>query len=592
MSKRTTIELSREEVSSAIPSLGACLLVTSVDSVKLIDIDGCVRFVNDAGLALLEADSFAALLGKLWVEFWPEEARPLVRDALNQARRGGVARFTAIRPTMKGILKWWEVVVAPLSDQAGRSGLLMATSRDVSKQKARAEAIDAAAFKFRALANSIAQLAWMADASGYIFWYNKRWFDYTGSTLEEAEGWGWRASHHPEHVERVVKKISECFRTGEEWEDTFPLRGVDGAYRWFLSRAHPVRDDQGRITVWCGTNTDITDELDYRRRLEKKARLIDLSHEAILVRDMDDKIERWNTGCVELFGYAREEAIGAKCGELLRSEFPTDKSEVEASLRETGFWSGELRHLAKDGSPVWVDSRQQLLHFDEQSVVIECDRDITDRRADDELRNLLMGELTHRVRNSLAIVQALARQTGRRATSVSKFLHDFGGRIEAMSSAHNLVSEAQWHGVDARALIESQTIARFGSDRAVSIRGDRVILGAQTAMHLVLILHELATNAEKFGALSDNCGRLDVSWEDVRGEPGKVEIEWKESGGPTVSAPNSKGFGLSLIERSKDLPYLVMNMEFEPTGLICRMKIDADRDRTRKRAYFSPHKSC
>ena len=467
------MELSREDVSSAMASsLGACLLATSVDCVKLIDIDGRVRFVNDAGLALLEADSFAALLGKPWVEFWPEEARPLVRDALDEARRGGVARFTAIRPTMKGILRWWEVVVAPMPDQAGRSGLLMATSRDVSKQKARAEAIDATAFKFRALANSIAQLAWMADASGYIFWYNKRWFDYTGSTLEEAEGWGWRAAHHPEYVERVVKKISECFRTGEEWEDTFPLRGVDGAYRWFLSRAHPVRDDQGRITVWCGTNTDITDELNYRRRLEKKARLIDLSHEAILVRDMDDKIERWNTGCVELFGYTREEAIGAKCDELLRSEFPTDKSEVEASLRETGFWSGELRHLAKDGSPVWVDSRQQLLRFDGQSVVIECDRDITDRRADDELRNLLMGELTHRVRNSLAIVQALARQTGRRATSVSKFLHDFGGRIEAMSSAHNLVSEAQWHGVDARALIESQTIARFGSDRAVSIRGE------------------------------------------------------------------------------------------------------------------------
>jgi two-component sensor histidine kinase len=107
----------------------------------------------------------------------------------------------------------------------------------------------------------------------------------------------------------------------------------------------------------------------------------------------------------------------------------------------------------------------------------------------------------------------------------------------------------------------------------------------------VLILHELATNAEKFGALSDTCGRLDVSWEDVRGEPGKVEIEWKESGGPRVSAPNSKGFGLSLIERSKNLPHLLMNLEFAPTGLVCRMKIDADRARKHNRAYFSPHRS-
>ena len=539
----------------------------------------------------MEADSVAALLGKPWVDFWPEEARPLVRDALDEARHGRVARFTAACPTMKGAPRWWEVVVAPLPDVAGRSGLLMAASRDVSNEKARAEAVEATAFKFRALANSIAQLAWMADASGNTFWYNKRWFDYTGSTLEEAEGWGWRAAHHPEHVDRVVTKISECFRTGQEWEDTFPLRRVDGVYRWFLSRAHPVRDDQGRITIWCGTSTDITDELDYRQRLEKKARLIDLSHEAILVRDMDDKIERWNTGCVELFGYSREEAIGAKCNELLRSEFLNNKSEVEASLRETGFWSGELRHLAKDGTPVCVDSRQQLLHFDGQSVVIECDRDITDRRAADEVRNLLMGELTHRVRNSLAIVQALARQTGRHATSVSKFLHDFGGRIEAMSYVHNLLSEAQWHGVDMRPLIESQTTALFGPDRAVSISGARVILNAQAAMQLVLIIHELATNAEKFGALSDTCGRLDVSWEDAQGEPGKVEIEWKESGGPRVSPPTSKGFGLSLIERSKDLPYLVMKMEFEPTGLVCRMKIDADGAGKLKRAYFSPHKS-
>ena len=224
-----------------------------------------------------------------------------------------------------------------------------------------------------------------------------------------------------------------------------------------MSRAHPVRDELGRITVWCGTNTDITDELNYRQRLEKKARLIDLSHEAILVRDMDGKIELWNTGCVDLFAYSRQEAIGARYDQLLKSETPPNNPEVEASLKKTGSWSGELRRYAKDGAPVWVECRQQLLHFDGRSIIIECNRDITQRRADDEVRNLLVGELGHRVKNILAIVNALATQTGRRATSVRDFLRDFSGRIEAMASAHNLLCETEWYGVELRALVESQT---------------------------------------------------------------------------------------------------------------------------------------
>ncbi len=121
--------------------------------------------------------------------------------------------------------------------------------------------------RFRTLANNISQLAWMADEKGWIFWYNERWFDYTGTTLEEMAGWGWEKVHHPDHRQRVVDKISHCFRTGEIWEDTFPLRSRDGAYRWFLSRAVPIRDPNGSILRWFGTNTDITE----RREAEKEA---------------------------------------------------------------------------------------------------------------------------------------------------------------------------------------------------------------------------------------------------------------------------------------------------------------------------------
>ncbi|MEG3839536.1 ATP-binding protein, partial [Microcoleus sp. herbarium14] len=123
--------------------------------------------------------------------------------------------------------------------------------------------------RFRALADNIAQLAWMTDASGWIFWYNQRWFDYTGTTLEAMQGWGWQQVHHPEHVDRVVAKFRRCIETGEPWEDTFPLRGKDGSYRWFLSRAVPIRDAQDKVLRWCGTNTDITDRLNAEAERER-----------------------------------------------------------------------------------------------------------------------------------------------------------------------------------------------------------------------------------------------------------------------------------------------------------------------------------
>jgi len=110
------------------------------------------------------------------------------------------------------------------------------------------------------LADNIHQLAWMADETGALFWYNQRWFDYTGTTLEQMQGWGWEAVHDPAHVGRVRSKFIRHLASGEVWEDTFPLRAADGSYRWFLSRAVPIRGADGRISRWFGTNTDITEQ--------------------------------------------------------------------------------------------------------------------------------------------------------------------------------------------------------------------------------------------------------------------------------------------------------------------------------------------
>lgn len=124
---------------------------------------------------------------------------------------------------------------------------------------------------FRNLADTLPQLAWIGDGNGSIFWYNRRWFDFTGKTLEEMAGWGWKSVHHPDHIDRVVERIRTAFATGEPWQDTFPLRRADGEYRWFLSLAMPYRDAEGRITRWYGTNTDITERKGLERRLARHA---------------------------------------------------------------------------------------------------------------------------------------------------------------------------------------------------------------------------------------------------------------------------------------------------------------------------------
>ena len=141
------------------------------------------------------------------------------------------------------------------------------TITDVTAQKANQELLRQREADFVTMADSITQLAWIADAEGNITWYNQRWYTYTGTTLADMQGWGWQQVHHPDYVRGVVERITHSFATGEAWEDTFPLRGQDGVYRWFLSRAVPLRDAEGKVLRWFGTNTDVTQMRELQERL-------------------------------------------------------------------------------------------------------------------------------------------------------------------------------------------------------------------------------------------------------------------------------------------------------------------------------------
>src|SRR6476619_15859 len=136
--------------------------------------------------------------------------------------------------------------------------------------------------RFRELADNISHFAWTADAKGWRYWYNKRWYDYTGTTLEDMQGWGWQKVHHPEHVDRVVQRIRQSFENGTPWEDTFPLRSKDGTYRWFLSRALPIRNEAGEVVRWFGTNTDVTEQIEAENALREALRSLRESQTSLI----------------------------------------------------------------------------------------------------------------------------------------------------------------------------------------------------------------------------------------------------------------------------------------------------------------------
>lgn len=216
---------------------------------------------------------FAEVLQIIWLEPFASEAITHFRHTLKTGEPYHAPSIVERRQDTDEVESYdWKIERITLPD--GRFGVVC-HFYDLSERLHYEAALRDSEERFRNLADHMSQLAWMADEHGWVFWYNHRWFEYTGTTLEEMQGWGWQAVHHPDHVDRVVQHIRHCFEMGEVWEDTFPLRGHDGQYRWFLSRAIPIRDQEsGQILRWFGTNTDITErkqaEQERQRLLEQE----------------------------------------------------------------------------------------------------------------------------------------------------------------------------------------------------------------------------------------------------------------------------------------------------------------------------------
>ncbi|WP_183318421.1 chemotaxis protein CheB [Chelatococcus caeni] len=368
--------------------------------------------------------------------------------------------------------------------------------------------------------------------------------------------------------------------------------------RWYDVRLRPYRTVDDKIDGVVITFVDVTD----RRHVEEALRasgqelrqqkaLVELSRAPIMVWDFDGGIVDWNRGSEELYGYTRDEAIGKRKERLLKTVVPGSSFEaLRKELAEKGSWTGEVRHTSKTGREIIVESHIELESLQGRRLVLESTRDITERKEWERRQQLLLRELTHRVKNALAVVQSIAQQTLRAAPSQEEFVKRFSGRLEALAGAHGLLVQSEWLGADFRALAESQLAAHVSDNPGrLTLEGEPVMLGADLATPFGLVLHELATNAVKYGALSVPEGKVHVSWTVLEGNSKRLRVLWEERNGPVVAAPERIGFGTSLIERG--IPNARVKREYRPDGFVCTIEValhEATRDGETDRAQPKP----
>ncbi|HEY6190617.1 MAG TPA: PAS domain S-box protein [Pyrinomonadaceae bacterium] len=223
------------------------------------------------------------LIGRAHAEVVPE-ADKVVGPILDRVYATGQGETDEVEIDLSVGRRHLLVTWTALPGRDGGPASVLYLSRDITERKRAEKGLRESEQQLRTLADAVPQLVWMAEPDGHVFWYNQRWYDYTGTTPEQMEGWGWQSVHDPELLPRVIERWRASLETGEPFEMEFPLKGSDGMFRWFLTRVNPLRDSQGRIVRWFGTNTDVDEQRRTAEELREANRLKDeflstVSHE-------------------------------------------------------------------------------------------------------------------------------------------------------------------------------------------------------------------------------------------------------------------------------------------------------------------------
>jgi len=308
--------------------------------------------------------------------------------------------------------------------------------------------------------------------------------------------------------------------------------------------------------------------------------LLDMALDAVVVMNPDGTVAEWNDRAAALFGWTREQALGRIMADLIIPPHlrPEHRRGLQKFLQTgEGPLLGkriEVTALRKSGEEIPVELSIAPVRDEDGIQFVGVLRDISERKRAAEQQQMLLAELDHRVKNMLSVVTAIASQTARTTASVEEFSEKFVARLQALSRAHALLTAQQWRTTVLRELI-GEILAPHVPPEAerLSVEGPPVALNANKMLALTLILHELVTNATKYGAFSTAGGRVSIRWSVDGQKPRWITLTWRESGVPGVTAPKHAGFGSRLIESSArhDLGGEV-TVSHQPDGIVCELK--------------------
>jgi PAS domain S-box-containing protein len=459
-----------------------------------------------------------------------------------------------------GGIVWVNNSVAVIRRADGEPFGVLAVTLDVTQRREDEEALRKSEETLRLATETAGMATWELDLDTMEGAWSLNRFDLLGMP-HRADARGsfeeWIERVDPADRERVREAGLRCFTRGTPYTIEYRiLRADNGEERWLQSHGSRIDYADGRPSRFVGVSFDVT----ARKRAEDELReselrfrtIFEQANDFLITTTLDNRVTSVNPAVIEAIGYGEGEILGHSIAEFMDpDQFAISMDAFNRKLQLGGSTRLTVKLRAKDGRElIWEVNSQLSLDEQGQPVALHAiARDMTEaKRAEAHLR-LLIDELNHRVKNTLAIVQGIAQQSFKDDIPPRQARAAFEGRLAALSEAHNLLTREHWSLVSMRQIIDD-ALRPHGDVGRFTLDGPDLMILPKTAISLALAIHELATNAVKHGALSRPEGRIAVQWQRVRGNgPARLAMRWEEAGGPAVSLPTRRGFGTRMIER-------------------------------------------